>query len=345
MTDARAKAHDVSIKHQAAKGLKPPEKAQFAVGDLVMLRNDTSKTKARDTFIVVEMTEDGNLIIKRLNNQLRQKNYVVKHSDLIHHSCYRPGPNCGGTSHLDDAPELLDGHDLKHASYSENIYSEDVQQSETDDENKSPEPVDAREAVQEQIQDKTQDVPEPSHSKRKHSPDHSETSRKKPSDQNPNITVKVKQHPHKVATKAASRPRRAAAVAADAARKNWLRIVAKLPKYKHGWVMADQSNDDLDYYLELAYDQCLEASANDTPPVDDSLEEAPPSPIKPAKSRESVIVSAKSLPKCPPRPTTPPIVVTTTSFPLPPSPSRASRPSRAVQKRDYMKLHTRGFSS
>ena len=62
------------------------------MGDLVLVRDTLSKHKPREVHTVVEVDGNDNIKIKKFENQLRQKSFDVKPSQLISYFNYRPGP-------------------------------------------------------------------------------------------------------------------------------------------------------------------------------------------------------------------------------------------------------------
>ena len=87
------KAHHADQgKHLLKKGAKVIPEVKYKVGDLVLIRDKLSKHSPRDIHTVVEVKEKGQYAIKKLENQIRQRSFNVKHSQLISYLNYRPGP-------------------------------------------------------------------------------------------------------------------------------------------------------------------------------------------------------------------------------------------------------------
>ena len=79
-------------KHHRKRGKKEAPEMDFQVGDLVLVRDTLSKHKPREVHTVVELDGNENVKIKKFENQLRQKTFDVKPSQLIPYFSYRPGP-------------------------------------------------------------------------------------------------------------------------------------------------------------------------------------------------------------------------------------------------------------
>ena len=84
--------HSAMREHHARRGKKEAAEADFQVGDLVLVRDTLSKHKPREIHTVVEVDSNDNIKIKKFENQLRQKSFDVKPSQLIFYYNYRPGP-------------------------------------------------------------------------------------------------------------------------------------------------------------------------------------------------------------------------------------------------------------
>ena len=84
--------HADQASHLKNRGAKTLPEVQYQVGDLVLVRDMLSKHSPREIHTVVEVKGNGNYAIKKLENQIRQKTFNVKHTQLILYSNYRPGP-------------------------------------------------------------------------------------------------------------------------------------------------------------------------------------------------------------------------------------------------------------
>ena len=67
------------------------EEQSFNVGDLVFIREDLTKLKPRDRYIVVSV-DNGTIGIQKFDTSLRSKVYYLHNSQLILASYFRPGP-------------------------------------------------------------------------------------------------------------------------------------------------------------------------------------------------------------------------------------------------------------
>ena len=78
--------------HHRRRGKKEAEGNTFKVGDLVLVRDSLSKHKPREIHTVVELDGNDNIKIRKFENQLRQRTFDVKPSQLISYFNFRPGP-------------------------------------------------------------------------------------------------------------------------------------------------------------------------------------------------------------------------------------------------------------
>ena len=80
---AREQSSKNSLKYKS-KFKKPTPDQQFSVGDLVLIREGSSKNKPRDTFIVDSIpANDKFILIRKLSNTLRPKLYRALPQELI----------------------------------------------------------------------------------------------------------------------------------------------------------------------------------------------------------------------------------------------------------------------
>ena len=82
LTESRLRQNSDKAKFQASKGHKVLEPSQFKVGDLVFLREDKDKHKARSLHTVVEVMAEGNLKIKKTENQFRSRSIEVTQEEV-----------------------------------------------------------------------------------------------------------------------------------------------------------------------------------------------------------------------------------------------------------------------
>ena len=91
--DKRKENHVAMHNHHLKRGRKETKSAEYKVGDLVLVRDMLSKHSPREVHTVVGYDDNGNIDIKKLeNSQFRQRNFLVKPSQLILYYTYRPGP-------------------------------------------------------------------------------------------------------------------------------------------------------------------------------------------------------------------------------------------------------------
>ena len=97
----RAANQAASAKHKARGGL-PAENAAVRNGSLVYIKSEKEKHKARDRFLVTDVTEDSCTVQKLTKSQLRAQKYQLKlsevypvHPDLIEQSGMIRDLDCG----------------------------------------------------------------------------------------------------------------------------------------------------------------------------------------------------------------------------------------------------------
>ena len=75
--------HCSSAKHQS-RDAEPPVKVIANIGDIILLKNEKSKHKAREKYFVVNTLDDTYVEVQKITeNQIRAKKYKVKMEDLI----------------------------------------------------------------------------------------------------------------------------------------------------------------------------------------------------------------------------------------------------------------------
>ena len=96
-TDTRNLNQASSSKHKASGG-KLAEAARVSVGSLVYIKDDSSKLKARDRYIVVRISDNCCFVKKLLKSNLRDKEYELKltevypvSSNIVHNESYLRG--------------------------------------------------------------------------------------------------------------------------------------------------------------------------------------------------------------------------------------------------------------
>jgi hypothetical protein len=77
----RAANQAASAKHKA-RGRPPAENAVIQKGSLIYIKSDKEKHKARERFLVTEVTEDSCTVQKFVKSQLRAKKYQLKLSEV-----------------------------------------------------------------------------------------------------------------------------------------------------------------------------------------------------------------------------------------------------------------------
>ena len=85
--------HGPSAKHQS-RDAKPPEKNNVDLGDIILLKSEKSKHKAREKYFVVSVLNNEYVEVQKITeNQIRAKKYKVKNEELIILKRFKDGEN------------------------------------------------------------------------------------------------------------------------------------------------------------------------------------------------------------------------------------------------------------